>query len=87
MAYKISYENLDDCYTVTIKPYNPELFRYNRIGRLSLTSDAEQWIKENIKGGYRYITYLNNSDWVRWGESIFYFTQEDSLLLFKLRYC
>ena len=86
MAYKISYYTQDqhhmppDHHTVIDIKTSPDLFRINRYGGHSLTKDANDWIKNNIEGGYNF--GLNWED----DAAIFYFVNLDSLLLFKLKY-
>ena len=57
------------------------LFYINRYGMFSLLPATEQWIKENIKGGYRF-----DFKYSAYNTARFYFTQESSAILFKLRY-
>ena len=90
MAYQSSYLKHEN------RPYLDFLIRgrdhdndfiYMAAGGWYLKPEIRKWIKENIEGGWQYVTEPSIRDHIYYVVKVqFYFTNPNSLILFKMRF-
>ena len=79
MAHRLHKDDTyDNCLSIEV-PIDGVFKNYVFWTEPYLTNEVEDWINNNIKGGYAFHFHSATT-------AMFYFTQEESLILFKLRF-